>query len=207
VVDDFGAAVGTAVVATAIALSPVVITPKAPEGNVADPAGSKPVASKAEFEYPSELVGNHDPDGDGWQGVKGNNESMLSAEPEKYLVGPPPSYRSMIVLPVKHWIELKFPGRIVDGPGDDIILIEWDASGEQAGVYLTDGTGKVHPLGIARAGSSRQPSRTEIGFDISDTSPPFEPCAIRIVGIKSGGWTNGFDLGSIRARIRRSDNK
>ncbi len=155
------------------------------------------------FEYPCELVDAYDPDDDGWQGVDGNNRFWVPIDLKKRLLGPPRISRSIVILPVEHWIELKFQGKIVDGPGNDIVLVEWDANGEQAAVYITDGAGNEYPLGIAMAGTSRQPSRTEIGFDISGISLPFEPCAVRIAGIRTGGWTDGFDLGSVRARIRR----
>jgi RNA polymerase sigma-70 factor (ECF subfamily) len=201
----FGAAIVTAVALASITLGGIAVTQERGGGIVADGAGSKVVISKAEFEYPNELVGAYDPGGDGWQGVEGNNKFLVPVEPGQWLVGEPSKDRTLVVLPVKHWVELKFAGKIVDGPGNDIILVEWDAAGERAGIYLTDGVGNEYLLGIARAGSSRQPSRTEIGFDISGISLPFEPCAVRIVGINIGGWTNGFDLGSVRARIQRSE--
>jgi RNA polymerase sigma-70 factor (ECF subfamily) len=158
-------------------------------------------ASKVGFEYPSNMVDAYDPDGDGWQGNKGRDVHLIPIVPEKWLVGAPRSNQSAVVLPVGHWIELKFRDKIVDGPGDDILLIEWDANGEQAGVFVTDGVGNEYWLGMAMAGTSGQPTRTEIGFDISDISLPFVPCAVRIVGIKEGGTTPGFDLYSVRARI------
>jgi len=161
--------------------------------------------SKDVFEYPSELVGAYDPDGNGWRGIEGNEILPDPIEPDTWLIGQPLSDRSAVILPINHWVELKFRGRIIDGPGDDIVLIEWDANGEQAGIYLTDGAGNEYPFGIALAGISGQPSRTEIGCDISGISLLFEPCAVRIIGIKAGGKTPGFDLGSVRARIRVSE--
>ncbi|MHC4657436.1 MAG: RNA polymerase sigma factor [Planctomycetota bacterium] len=159
------------------------------------------VSGNKVFEYPYQLLDAYDPDGDGWQGYKGRDALLIPIIPEKWLVGAPRSNQSAVVLPVEHWIELKFGGKIVDGPGDDIFLIEWDANGEQAGVFITDGEGNEYWLGMAMAGTSGQPTRTEIGFDISDISLPFVPCAVRIVGIKEGGKTQGFDLFSVRARI------
>jgi RNA polymerase sigma-70 factor (ECF subfamily) len=153
-----------------------------------------------EFEYPYQLLGAYDPDGNGWQGVKAGAIFPIPIIPERWLVGPPPEYRSALVLPMEHWVELKFRGRIVDGPGHDVLLVEWDANGEVARVFITDGAGNEYPLGMAMAGTSGQPSRTKIGFDISGISLPFVPCAVRIVGVKEGGRTAGFDLNSVRAR-------
>ncbi len=67
-------------------------------------------------------------------------------------------------------------------------------------MFITDGRGSEYLLGVAMAGTSGQPSRTEIGFDISGISLPFVPRAVRIIGMKGGGRTPGFDLGSVRAR-------
>ncbi|MHC4790757.1 MAG: RNA polymerase sigma factor [Planctomycetota bacterium] len=160
-----------------------------------------PVGGKTAFQYPFQLADSYNPDGNGWQGKKGRDALLIPIVPEKWLVDAPRSNQSAVILPVDHWVELKFRGKIVDGPGDDIFLIEWDANGEQAGVFITDGAGNEYWLGMAMAGTSGQPTRTEIGFDISDISLPFVPCAVRIVGIKEGGKTRGFDLHSVRARI------
>ena len=170
-----------------------------------DNGGVGPVGGKTAFQYPYQLVDSYNPDNDGWQGVRANEVLLAKIVPEKWLVGPPSSERSWIVLPIDHWIELKFRGEIVDGTGYDIILVELDASAEEADVFITDGAGSEYLLGTARAGTSGQPGRTEIGFDIFDISLPFVPCAVRIVGIKDGGWTHGFDLGSVRVRTYISE--
>lgn len=156
--------------------------------------------SKGGFEYPYHLLDAYDPDGDGWKGIEANETVSVPVVPEKWLVGPPLSAQSSVILPTGHWIELKFRGRIVDGPGYDILLVEWGANGEQAGVFITDGAGNEYLLGMATAGTSSRQVPTEIGFDISGISLPFVPCAVRILGIKGGGGTPGFDLHSVRAR-------
>ncbi|MHC4890731.1 MAG: RNA polymerase sigma factor, partial [Planctomycetota bacterium] len=172
--------------------------PRHPTTNI---SSNNLVSGNKVFEYPCQLLDTYDPDGDGWQGNKGRDVLLMPIDPEKWLVGAPRSKQSAVVLPVEHWFELKFRGKIVDGPGHDILLIERDANGEQAGVFVTDGEGNEYWLGLAMAGTSGQPTRTEIGFDISDISLPFVPSAVRIVGVKEGGKTPGFDLYSVRARI------
>lgn len=191
-----GVAVSTAIVAAALTVGGVSALNNS---NTGTPGGTG--LNRAVFEYPSRMLDAYDPDGDGWQGKKGRETLLAPIVPEKWLVGAPRSNQSAVILPVDHWVELKFRGKIVDGPGDDIFLIEWDANGEQVGVFITDGAGNEYWLGMAMAGTSGQPTRTEIGFDISDISLPFVPCAVRIVGIKEGGKTPGFDLHSVRARI------
>lgn len=160
----------------------------------------RPALSKEAFEYPYQLLDAYDPDGDGWKGIEANETVSVPIDPEKWLVGPPPSKQSSVILPVDHWVELKFRGEIVDGPGYDIFLIEWGANGEQAGVFITDGGGKEYLLGKAMVRTSGQQVPTEIGFDICGISLPFVPCAVRIVGKEGGGGTPGFDLHSVRAR-------
>jgi len=158
------------------------------------------VLSRSTFEYPRLLLDAYDPDGDGWQGVKRYGLDPVRISPGQWLVGPPPSNLSSVILPVAHWVELKFHGKIVDGPGNDIFLIEWGASGEQVRVFITDGAGNEYLLGIGMTGTSGQRVATEIGFDISGISLPFVPCAVRILGIRGGGETPGFDLHSVRTR-------
>jgi RNA polymerase sigma-70 factor (ECF subfamily) len=116
--------------------------------------------NKETFEYPYELLDAHDDGGDGWHAWKrsGTGErgpvQMVPVAPEQWLVGLPPSEQCAVVLPTDHWLELKFRSRIVDGPGDDILLIEWGANGELARVFITDGAGSEYLLGTVRAGIS-----------------------------------------------------
>ena len=104
-------------------------------------------------------------------------------------------------MPIDHWVELKFKGKILDGPGYDIFIVEWGENGEQARVFITDGADDEYLLGMVRIGTSGQQVPTEVGFDISDISLPFVPSAVCIVGAEGGGGTLGFDLHSVRARI------
>ena len=198
-----GIAVATAITATALTIGSIappnnnIRAVHHPDSNVS----SDLAVSKKAFEYPSQLLAAYDPDDDGWQGTKSREALLVPIVLQKWLVGVPPSDQSAVILPAGHWVELRFRGKIVDGPGNDILLIEWDANGEEAGIFITDGAGNEYLIGIAVVNNSGQPALTRIGFDISDISLSFEPCAVRIVGIKEGGVTRGFDLCSVRARI------
>ena len=160
---------------------------------------------KGAFEYPSHLVAAYDPNGDGWKGVKvkrWRQPSIVSADPDKWLVGDSSLGKRAVILPAEYWVELKFPGRIVDGPGDDIFLIEFGGQMDRAYVFITDGAGSEHPLGIAQIEASKKSGFREIGLDISGISLPFVPRAIRVVGIDTGnGRVPGFELCNVRARI------
>jgi len=165
---------------------------------VAAPAG------EAAFEYPCYLVDAYDTDNSCWTGMdaKGEYEGSVRVVPEKWLVGPPLSEMSGVTLPPDHWVELQFRGPIVDGEGNDIKLIELGPVLEQALIFLTDGAGRERLIGIATSGNDGfGVDPTEIGFDIAGIVLPFEPRAIRILGIDDGGGAPGFDIANVRARI------
>ncbi len=164
-------------------------------------------AQDTAFEYPCYLVDAYDADSSCWTGMDayGRYEGPLRVVPEAWLVGPPPSEKSGVTLPPDHWVEVQFRGPIVDGPGDDIVLIELGPVLEEAHVYITDGAGQEYLLGLAKAGGQGvNVDPTEIGFDIAGISLPFAGCAVRIVGLDHGGGAPGFDIASVTARI--SDN-
>lgn len=152
------------------------------------------------FRYPNYLIEAYNPEDDCWKGVSADGRWPVPVDPYKWLVGLPPSNVSGVTVPIDHWIELKFPGRIVDGQGDDILLIELGQVGEQALIFLTDGARQEYLLGIATALMSGWDIPTDIGFDISGISLPFLPCAVRIVALDTGGGSPGFDIAHILAR-------
>ncbi len=157
------------------------------------------------FEYPCYLVDAYDADQSCWTGMDadGRYEGPIRVVPEQWLIGPPLSEKSGVTLPPDHWLELQFRGPIVDGPGEDIVLIELGPVSEQARIFITDGAGREYLLGLATSGSiGGGVDPTRITFDIAGVSLPFEPRAIRILGIDNGGQAPGFDVGNVRARIR-----
>lgn len=157
------------------------------------------------LEYPCYFIDAFDADDSCWTGMdadgvyEGGNILVI---PERWLVGPPLSEKSGVTLPPDHWVELQFRGPIVDGPDDDILLIELGPVSEVARIFITDGHDKEYLLGIATSGTEGSGvDPTLIGFDLSDVDLSFEPCAIRILGTDFGGGAPGFDIGSVRARI------
>jgi hypothetical protein len=167
--------------------------------------GDTAPAEEGTFEYPCYLVDAYDADDSCWTGMdaEGRYEGPIRVVPEKWLVGPPLSDMSGVTLPPDHWVELQFRGPIIDGPDDDIVLIELGPSSEQALIFVTDGAGRERLIGIATSGTvGTGVDPTVIGFDISEVILPFEPRAVRILGIDNGGEAPGFDLANVRARIR-----
>lgn len=158
------------------------------------------LADDEAFRYPCYLLDAYNPNGNCWKGMDASGYWPVNVIPEKWLVGPPPSAVSGVTVPRDQWIELKFAGRIIDGPGDDILLIELGQVGEQALVFITDGGDQEYLLGKATALNTGLDISTTIGFDISDITLPFPPCAIRLVALDSGGGSPGFDIANIRAR-------
>jgi hypothetical protein len=175
--------------------------------------GSYTLAEEGTFEYPCHLIDAYDADDNCWTGmdIDGNYDGPIRVVPEQWLVGPPPSDMSGVTLPPDHWVELQFRGPIIDGPGDDIKLIEIGPVSEQALIFLTNGAGREKLIGIATSGTlgitGSGVDPTEIDFDIAGIELPFEPRAICILGLDNGGKAPGFDIGSVQARIRTDCNE
>ena len=159
------------------------------------------LADEGTFKYPCHLVDAYDPDNSCWKGMGIDGVWPVPVYPARWLVGPPPSQVSGVTLPTDHWVELQFRGRLIDGPGNDMFLIEQGRCGEQALVFLTDGAGQEYLLNIAAALHTQEPNSTEIGLDIAGISLPFEPNAVRILALDLEGGSPGFDIGSLRARV------
>jgi len=157
-------------------------------------------AEECSFKYPCYLLDAYDADNSGWKGVGVNGVWPVPVIPENWLIGPPPAECSAVTLPPDHWVELKFRGKLVDGPGDDILLVEWGTSGERALIFVTDGAGQEYLLGMGTVGTSGMDIPTEINFNMPDILLPFVPSAVRVLGITMGGGSPGFDLGNVRMR-------
>jgi len=168
------------------------------------PFGDNVLLADSSFEYPVYLVDAYDADNSCWTGMdaEGRYAGSVRVVPEQWLVGPPPSEKSGVTLPPDHRVEVQFRGPIVDGPGDDIQLIELGPVSEQALVFVTDGAGREYLLGQATSGDvGGGVDPTLIGFDIAGIVWPFEPRAVRILGLDTGGQAPGFDIANVRARI------
>ena len=166
----------------------------------AQASGNNGIAAKGPFEYPCFLLDAHCPDSDGWRGRDADGLWSVPVIPEQLLVGPPPSDLSLVSVPKDHWLELKSCHDIIDGPGNDIVLVGISGYRKQADVFITDGAGQEHLLGRAVVPDFPRDVRMEIGFDIGGILLPFVPCAVRIVGADDQGTVPSFDLCSVRVR-------
>ena len=163
------------------------------------------ISQASEFRYPYYLIDSLHSSSDCWVGIDANGYFPSITDPKEYLVGPPPSIEdSAVTLPIDSWVELLFRGVIVDGPGDDLYISEMDPVGEQALVFLTDGADQEYLLGMAEVPNGTGHLPTIVGFDVAGRVLPFEPCAVRVVGIDLRGGAPGFDLSYVNARISQN---
>ncbi len=153
------------------------------------------------LEYPSAILDLHDADGSCWMGMDVGGAYPARVVPEDWLVGPPPSQESAVTLPMDHWIDLAFSGRLVGGDGNDIMLIETGKAGEQALLFITDGADQEYLLTKVVLANSAKQDLSHIGIDLDGVTLPFVPRAMRLVALDLGGQSPGFDLSNLRARV------
>lgn len=161
-----------------------------------------------EFQYPYYLLDTHHTTTECWVGIDSNGLFPLAVDLNDYIVGPPPSVEnSAVTIPTDSWVELMFRGVIVDGPGYDLFISEMDPLGEQALIFLTDGAGQDYLLAKAEVPNTDIHLPTILGFDLAGLSLPFEPIAVRVVGIDLRGGSPGFDLSFVNARISEGNSE
>jgi hypothetical protein len=153
------------------------------------------------FEYPSAILDAYDADGSCWTGMDASGAFPARVVPGEWLVGPPPSENSAVSLPTDHWMDLAFSGRLADGDGNDITLVETGKSGEQALLFITDGADQEYLLTKVVIGNSMKQDLSVIGIDLAGVTWPFVPRAIRLVALDLAGQSPGFDLSNVQARI------
>jgi len=158
-------------------------------------------AGSSAFEYPSAVLDAYDADGSCWTGMDAAGAFPMRVVPEDWLVGPPPSPESAVTLPVDHWIDLAFSGRLADGDGNDILLVESGKSGEQALLFVTDGVDQEYLLTKVVVENAFKQDLSHIGVDLGGLTLPFVPRAIRLVALDMGGQSPGFDLSNLQVRV------
>jgi RNA polymerase sigma-70 factor (ECF subfamily) len=159
---------------------------------------------QARFKYPSKVQASYNPDG--WKGDARPGHHPKSITLEQHLIGPPAENLFDVVIPEKCWVELCFSSAIVNGPGDDIIIVEQCKRGEQADVFITNCDKKEVYIGKITVPMTGDHEITAFGFDISGLDLPFTPCGVRILTTDSDGAEMndslpGFDLVSVRANL------
>jgi RNA polymerase sigma factor (sigma-70 family) len=158
------------------------------------------------FEQPISLVRSYDPDGSGWKGANylKQKQPAFSVLPEKLLVGDRQKADAnlVVILPENHWLELGFSSEIIDGPDIDICF-DGRSIGEPPRIFITDSAGQEVEIASATRYQAFSAGYLLTGFDISDLSLPFKPCALRFVGTDNKGPWGGAELFGVRARVRK----
>lgn len=158
------------------------------------------------FKYPSAIAASFNPQGGSWRGTNNGNHFLVPVSLERWLTRPPPTNKSAVLIPDKGWITLRFSSAIVDGPGNDIVVVEKCKCGEQADIFLADGNNNETCIGTINVPGTYDHSLTSFGFDISGLDLTFTPTHVRILttnpgGIEHKGALPGFDLVSVRANL------
>ena len=167
-----------------------------------------PLFDNEEFVDPSSIIEAHDPDKNGFLVIDQDRpqtpvQQLHTDQLRIDLVNQP---RMGLLLSKDHWIELGFDGPIFDGSGPDILIREWGCR-STIRVFLTDGSGQLFELPRPqcwRMGICR--NEHIIDFDLDGLDLPFEPRAVRVLGIFDRyGRHNGVEFLSVRARIQRTE--
>lgn len=159
------------------------------------------------FKYPSAIAASFNPQGEDWLGTMDSNHYPTPVSLEQWLTKPPLTNNTAVLIPEKGWIKLKFSSPIVDGPGDDIVIIEKCKSGEKADIFLADDSNNEIYIGsINVPGPPLGHTPTFFVYDIAGLNLAFKPNSIRILTTKGGyveyrGALPGFDLVSVRANL------
>jgi RNA polymerase sigma-70 factor (ECF subfamily) len=167
-----------------------------------------PLFDNGEFVDPSSIIAAQDPDGNGFLIIDQDRpqtpvQQLHTSQLHIDLVNQP---RMGLLLSKDHWIEIGFDGPIRDGSGPDLLLREWGCRGTIR-VFLTDGNGQLFelpPPQCLRMGLCR--NEHIIDFDLNGLDIPFEPSAVRVLGIFDRyGRHHGVEFLSVRARIQRTE--
>ena len=167
-----------------------------------------PLLDLAEYVHPSRVVAARDPDGNRFLVIDQDRPQtpVQRLQPEQLHIDLVNQPRMGLLLSKGHWVELGFDGPIRDGPGPDLLVREWGCRSTIA-VFLTDGSGQLFtlpPPQCWRMGIC--PNEHIIDFDLNGLVLPFEPWAVRVLGLFDRyGRHNGVEFLEVRARIQRTE--
>ncbi len=162
------------------------------------------VSEPVPWGFASQLIGVHDPDGDGWERLipfDGRPDLYVPIDPNSILEKP--GANTFLILPERHWVELGFPGVLVDGPGPDIeyYCLKTD---NLPPIYLTDANGRSHRL-LNPQSELLQNWAYRVTFDLAHCQCPFIPTAIRIEGVGPPTQPDPLIWMNLKARVVPSD--
>jgi len=167
-----------------------------------------PLLNHIEFMAPSQVIDVNDPDKDGFGVVNLNTPQApaLALKPDQLEDILLARSDLGLVLPKDHWVELGFDGPLNDGPGPDV-LITTRGCRFYGRVFVTDGLNEVlelpQPQCLTRGVCWH---KHILDFDLGALDIPFEPHAVRLLGLFNRGRVGGIEFYSVRARVQSSFN-
>jgi RNA polymerase sigma-70 factor (ECF subfamily) len=162
-----------------------------------------PLLDSEEFVSPSRVIAAHDPGRDGFLVINQDRPQIpvQRLQTDQLRIDLVNQSRMGLVLPTDHWIELGFDGPIRDGSGPDLLVKVFCC--RMMRVFLTDGNGQLFelpPPQCWRMGICRNEHIIE--FDMEGLNLPFEPRAVRLLGVYNGwGRYRGVEFYLVRARV------
>ncbi len=162
-----------------------------------------PLLAEEAFAYPSSIVSTYNPGRSGFEGIDASraHSRPFPVSCADVLVGKSENPDLRLILPERHWVEVRFDGTVVDGPGPDLYYTGWYCPIIQ--IFLTDGAGRLYELPRPTCNGDCDCFHI-VPFDIAGLRPPFEPKGIRVAGVGSWYRYAGFELTSVRARVRKA---
>lgn len=164
-------------------------------------ASVAPLLTDDRFAYPSSILSTRDPAGRGFAALdpSRSHSTPFASSCDDVLVGRSHPRGHRLILCEGQAIELGFDGPILDGPGPDLFFTGWYCPIIR--VLLTDGAGRTYGLPIPICKGDCDCFHI-IPFDLSGLALPFEPRGIMVQGLGSWYRYGGFELISVRARTR-----
>jgi len=181
-----GAAAVIGLAAAVLAVAQIGVFEKGKQTSSTPTAGRLDMQAVRSFEYPSSMVNAHDPDADGWKGSSYIRQRVRAVPvvPDRLLVGRHPPDTISVILPKDHWVELEFPGTIIDGRGADICT-DGRVNGGQPRIFITDAAGQEYELAEPYGQRYFGNGFALTGYDIAAKHPPIEhqACCCEVPGL------------------------
>ena len=190
-----------AIAAIAIALSSTASNPPA-DRLVAGPL--MPLTKKMKvprYVYPSAVVQAYDPDASGWVSVVSTPQGDFTqfTTVEDILVHDRSQPGRSLLLPAGHWVQVRFPIPITDGPDVDLFLTGYGVAQKP---YVALIGPNDERLDLVPSVSTDQPSGFTItAYDLSDVALTFVPYEVRITGRDTGSDSAPFALRMVRVGL------
>jgi RNA polymerase sigma-70 factor (ECF subfamily) len=153
------------------------------------------------FSAAIQIIRANDPDDNGWWASstgKPQQPAVQVTSPEIIIYQASGDWQ-LLILPKNHFVELSFPNAIIDGEGEDVVVMGRISDAVPL-VFATDGADQQCLLPESKRHKFSPDGNTSISYDISMANLTFIPQAIRVVGTSNNGLHGGYELGGVNAR-------